>query len=369
MGSGVCEKTVKMKRWICECAGVAAVIAIVVVRLPGVGTAAPMANPSPKPTISSFAASPAAFFSTGGTVSLSANVTNATSCEFSSNKPVTGLPATVPCSNGTVDEDATVPTNSGKKEVTYKFSLAAVGSKTVKAKASMSVAPPRCSDIYPDASLQDCDLSGASLSGANLFGAILTESNLTGADLSGADLAGATMPLSALSGANLNDANLTAASMTDAKILDANLTDANLTGTVLTDAKLNGTDLAGANMNNTYLPAGNLDGISSGEITGTPIVLPYEWELLDGYLIGPDANLASADLNGANLNGDDLENTILSDALLSDANLSDVDLTNADLAGATLAGADVTNVIWSNTVCPDGTNSDDDGGTCAGNLS
>ena len=29
---------------------------------------------------------------------------------------------------------------------------------------------------------------------------------------------------------------------------------------------------------------------------------------------------------------------------------------------------DVANATWSNTTCPDGTNSDDDGGTCVDNL-
>jgi hypothetical protein len=41
---------------------------------------------------------------------------------------------------------------------------------------------------------------------------------------------------------------------------------------------------------------------------------------------------------------------------------------NADLGGATLAGANVNGVTWSNTLCPDGTNSTADGGTCAGHL-
>ncbi len=50
------------------------------------------------------------------------------------------------------------------------------------------------------------------------------------------------------------------------------------------------------------------------------------------------------------------------------ADLSDANLTRATLTGADLAGADVTGVIWLDTVCPDGTNSSHDGGTCAGHL-
>jgi hypothetical protein len=33
-----------------------------------------------------------------------------------------------------------------------------------------------------------------------------------------------------------------------------------------------------------------------------------------------------------------------------------------------LADADLSDVSWSNTTCPDGTNSDDDGATCTNNL-
>jgi len=35
---------------------------------------------------------------------------------------------------------------------------------------------------------------------------------------------------------------------------------------------------------------------------------------------------------------------------------------------AALTGANVNGVTWSATTCPDGTNSDADGGSCAGHL-
>ena len=45
------------------------------------------------------------------------------------------------------------------------------------------------------------------------------------------------------------------------------------------------------------------------------------------------------------------------------ANLTGADLTNADLTGA-----DLNWVIWDDTTCPDGTNSDNNGNTCENNL-
>jgi hypothetical protein len=48
--------------------------------------------------------------------------------------------------------------------------------------------------------------------------------------------------------------------------------------------------------------------------------------------------------------------------------LASGDLTNANLAGSTLQGASLGGVKWSNTLCPDGTNSDAAGSTCVGHL-
>jgi Pentapeptide repeats (8 copies) len=86
---------------------------------------------------------------------------------------------------------------------------------------------------------------------------------------------------------------------------------------------------SGANLAGCYLTSANL---SSANLNGDNLVL--------AYLVG--ANLSQADLFGANLTG----------AYLDGANLSD-----ADLAGATMSLAHVPGVIWSYTVCPDGTNS------------
>lgn len=53
---------------------------------------------------------------------------------------------------------------------------------------------------------------------------------------------------------------------------------------------------------------------------------------------------------------------------LSDVYLVDANMTNADLSGADLTGATLIDVIWGNTTCPDGTNSNTDGDTCVNDL-
>jgi uncharacterized protein YjbI with pentapeptide repeats len=72
-------------------------------------------------------------------------------------------------------------------------------------------------------------------------------------------------------------------------------------------------------------------------------------------------NLTDANLTDGVLVGADFTSAALSYANLTDANLTDANLTDADLTGARLV-----NMTWSDTICPDGTNSDSDGHTCVG---
>jgi uncharacterized protein YjbI with pentapeptide repeats len=82
-----------------------------------------------------------------------------------------------------------------------------------------------------------------------------------------------------------------------------------------------------------------------------------------------DANLPGANLNRANLSGSDLTGANLAGANLAGANLNRANLTAANLIGANLNRANLTNVCWLDTVCPDGTNSNNNpGGTCLANL-
>jgi hypothetical protein len=92
-----------------------------------------------------------------------------------------------------------------------------------------------------------------------------------------------------------------------------------------------------------------------------------------------NVNLTAADLSGTDLLQANLTAVSLIDANLTGADLVQADLTGADLTGADLTGADLTGanltdtvlsrVTWSNTTCPDGTNSDENSGdACANNL-
>jgi photosystem II stability/assembly factor-like uncharacterized protein len=126
---------------------------------------------------------------------------------------------------------------------------------------------------------------------------------------------------------------------------DAGLTNANLSGVDLSGANLQGADLSGAN-----LAGANLSGANMQKV-----------------------NAAGANLAGANLSGDNLQNASFAGANLQGANLSGANMQGDDLTGANLShavtkGANLSKGTWSGTICPDGTNSDSDHGTCQNNL-
>lgn len=80
-------------------------------------------------------------------------------------------------------------------------------------------------------------------------------------------------------------------------------------------------------------------------------------------------DLRGVNLTGANLTGANLANADLRNAVLAGADLTHANLAHADLRDATgMASAALTGVIWDQTICPDKTKSNKNGGTCVGHL-
>lgn len=86
------------------------------------------------------------------------------------------------------------------------------------------------------------------------------------------------------------------------------------------------------------------------------------------------ANFTDTDLTNANMLGASGGNANFTRAKLNGTDLSFMDLSNANFTDANLAGAigldtaTRTGIVWSNTTCPDGTNSNNNSGTCEGHL-
>ena len=215
------------------------------------------------------------------------------------------------------------------------------------------------------ANLVSLRLNGADLSGADLSDTDLVDASLASANLTSADLSGASASNLNLTGASLGQANLDGAILDSANLTDAAMTGANLTDVSLDDSTLTGASLAGA----------TLTGAAGQGLTGTPASLPTHWSVVGGFLIGPGAGtyLTDADLNSLNLTGVDFsglnllratfEHANLTRANLTKANLTGADftsanLTKADMDGATVSSTNFTATVWSDTICPNGTNSD-----------
>ena len=129
-----------------------------------------------------------------------------------------------------------------------------------------------------------------------------------------------------------------------------------------------------ASVDGTTFTDANLTRVTSGGVSGTPAAQPTSWRLRNGYFVGPTsnlngANLAGEALNGFNLTGATLTGANLTNTILNGANLTGANLTSAVLTGANLTNATLVNATWTHAICPDGTNADGDGGTCANNLS
>jgi uncharacterized protein YjbI with pentapeptide repeats len=223
--------------------------------------------------------------------------------------------------------------------------------------------------IGPGADLHDADLATFTLNGADLYQADLSGADLVQASLTGADLGRANLTSASLGNANLTDARLPRANLTSATLdLD------NLTGTVLTSANLTDASISDATVTGAKLSGATLTGASGVGITGQPASLPANWSIRGGYLIGPGAgtlltnahlghlNLAGADFSGLDLFGTSFTHSNLISANLTKANLAGADFTDSNLAKADLDGATVSSTvfagtIWSDTICPDGSNS------------
>ena len=180
--------------------------------------------------------------------------------------------------------------------------------------------------------LSNCNLKGVTIAASSPTIFALRLSNLSGANLMGATISGAF----ALEMSNLQDVNLQGATISGFLAAGGPNRDlaSNVSGANLSSATISG---FGA------FPNANLTG---SNLRGAAI---------SGQFALPGANLTGANLTGAMVTGQFA--------------MPDVNLTRANLNGATVTGQSaLTGATYNDTTCPDGTNSDDNGGTCTGHL-
>ena len=199
----------------------------------------------------------------------------------------------------------------------------------------------------------DSNISGAILDGVNLDG--LRTSGLKGTPksipddwkLQGGFLFGSGADLS---GADLRNFDFTKVSLSGVSLKDANLTNSNLAGVDLTSTVITGANITRANIQGTDITGVDLTGISSAVLSGKPVGLDEKWQLFNGFLIGPGANLSTSDWSGMDLRDFALTGVSFVGGNLSRTNLSGMDLTGIDFTNVNLTGANLTDTILTDSV-------------------
>jgi uncharacterized protein YjbI with pentapeptide repeats len=181
--------------------------------------------------------------------------------------------------------------------------------------------------------------------------------DLTNCNLKGVTIAGGSPDSSALRLSNLSGANMMDATISGAFALEL--------------SNLQGVNLQGATISG-FLAVGGPNPVVASNVSGANL----NGATISGFGAFPNANLTGSNLRGAVISGQ----FALPAANLTDANLAgalvsgqfampQVNLTRANLEGAVVTGLGaLAGAIYNDTTCPDGTNSDDNGGTCTGHL-
>ena len=180
-----------------------------------------------------------------------------------------------------------------------------------------------------------------------------------------------------LIGVNLSSADLFGADLSDSVIVDSNLSGADLRWSFLNNSNLSGTDFSYAqldyvnfgifaNLTNTSFRGVNLGNVQfnrhisfDGVDFSDSIPGHFEFSPVFNYVNFSGADFTQSDISSGSFDFVDLtySNGL---AWVSDGAYFE----NSDLTGAT--NAVPYGSYWFNTICPDGSNSDDNGNTCEG---
>ena len=113
---------------------------------------------------------------------------------------------------------------------------------------------------------------------------------------------------------------------------------------ILSYATLDNLNLSGVDLSDAIL-----DGVRGVNLEQCPSALPSEWYCINKNLVGPGANLQSANLTGMDLSNLNLSGVELTNTNLEHSNLSGTDLTDCvSYSGLLLFGADLSDTNFSN---------------------
>jgi uncharacterized protein YjbI with pentapeptide repeats len=187
----------------------------------------------------------------------------------------------------------------------------------------------------------NADLRYRNFAETDMHNVIFFETNLAGSTLENANLSNVRFGGSSFGktkGTSFKNSNVSNAFFTDGiEIAEANFSGANFSGATFSlGNKFHYTNFSGA------------------ILTGV--------QFLDAPQID-NSNLASANFENISIDTASLTANSAPGANFKNAHFTNVDFTYTNLSSALLTGA-----TWSNTICPDSTNSDNNGNTCIGHL-
>ena len=116
---------------------------------------------------------------------------------------------------------------------------------------------------------------------------------------------------------------------------------------------------------------GAFGGFKTDQLIGITLVNDsLDYRSFDGANLSK-AYIVNTSIKHASFVGVNFTDAIIYDSQgIEDSDFTNANFTNADLSRSLLSLPDskITGAIWSNTTCPDGTNSDNNGNTCEGHL-
>lgn len=200
-------------------------------------------------------------------------------------------------------------------------------------------------------------------------GAPCTDMKLENLDATGVSIIESVFDRAQLGGATFRGARIERSDFEQ-----ADLSGAIFDGSMVSAPDFSGADLRGAHFFDVYARAGDfsdaqMDGIRIGS-TGAWGKTQFTKSCMYSASLR-DAQISRALFIATDLRGADFTGASVTCVDLNGAKLNQVDFTNADLRG-TYIGRDKpenwTDIRWRNTICPDGSNSEDHRGTCEGHF-
>lgn len=211
----------------------------------------------------------------------------------------------------------------------------------------------------------NADFGGANLSRSQFIGR-WERSNLSGVVANHAVFSGTDFEDSTAVGADFSDSGIFGVSFVRADLTDAKFDRSNVTGSSFDEATLLHTSFVDAYIGDATFLNAVLDGVN-----------------MSGTTAFPTSSMLASSIVNSTFDGADSDGVDWSVPFMSDVSFVGADLTSSKWTVPTLIRPDFTDAIllgltffsnnfapvdpiWSNTICPDATNSDDNGGTCVG---